>query len=66
MTDLPSAAKVIWTFNEQGRRSERFECHDQMGKMKLGFQVQLDANGLHSILWLPPRTATRPITANNN
>ena len=48
--DLPGAAKIIGALDEQGGRSERLERHDQMGKMELGLQVQLDANILLTVL----------------
>ena len=57
--DLPRPAKVVGPFDEQRRRPERLERHDQVGEVELGLQVQLDADVLHAVLRLPPRATSR-------
>lgn len=52
---MPGAAKIVRPFDEHGCRSEGGEYNDQMGKMELGFKIQLNGDVLLAIFRLPPR-----------
>lgn len=52
--DLPVLPEVVGSFDQHGRRPERFERYYHVGEVELGFQVQLDVHVFLAILRLPP------------
>lgn len=51
---VPRFAEVVRPFDQHRGRTERGEHDDQMGKVELRLQVQLDRDVLLAVLRLPP------------
>ena len=52
--DLPRLAEVGRSLDEQRRRPERLEPHDEMGEVELSLEVELDRDVLFPVACLPP------------
>ena len=54
LIDTPRSTEVVRPFDQHSCRSESLERDDQMGEVKLGFQVELNTDMFNAILCLPP------------
>ena len=51
---LPGFTEVIRPLDKHGGRSERFETHNQVSKVKFSLEVYLNGHVLPAVLGLPP------------